>query len=83
METLLSPCLRPGKGTVSIRELYVGAGCLPCVAGMRGSPRGSLRLSEENLLMVGAGGRRAMWLQRSDSLQSCAGAELYSWRVAW
>lgn len=65
---------------VSIHALYVG--CLPCIAGMIGSPGGSLRLSEENLLAVGAGGKRAVWLQRGDSLHSCAGAELYSWRVA-
>lgn len=46
---------------VSMLALYVGVGCLPCVAGMTGSPGGSLRLSEENLLAVGAGGRRVAW----------------------
>lgn len=46
-------------GAFSIHALYAGIGCLPCITGMTGSPGGSLCLSEENLLEVGAGGATA------------------------
>jgi len=54
-------------GFFPVRALYVGAGCLLCVVGMMGSPGGSLLLSEENLLVLGAGGRRAAQLRRGNS----------------